>query len=422
MPIGPTARHGILLMPISLTWDPNWSAAPSAALRSPGCMAPSLAWVQVGQWVEVFDSDDQWRRAKVKKARVERSRREIYIHYNGWSASWDEWVRQPSRVRECADSEQTALENDEMQWGSTEGRQTVDGVVVWGVRKIKGFRKRGGRVEYLVEWDGEFDDSWQPAANIMDEQLTRCYLRRRERRLTAKTAMPYVKTVPAVAAATDEQRTQWQEGADFVEDAVGHEAIKYLCKQKGKSAGAIVLAKVDISPRLFVGLHARLAALAADLPGEQQKHISDIYAVEGANGGEKVVDEFKVNSYDIMERHLVPFNTVEYSHGPVYLRDKKYPVGLVGPWRFRFQTKRRGVGKERHRTWLIVKGHAAALRNTPDGPVWELPKFTDTRPDGTRSPWAHAHKIAMATAARRIPNQPEWLHAFLESDAGRMLA
>lgn len=43
---------------------------------------------EVGQWVDVRDTIDQWLEAQVLQVR----NNQVYVHYNGWGAQWDEWI------------------------------------------------------------------------------------------------------------------------------------------------------------------------------------------------------------------------------------------------------------------------------------------------------------------------------------------
>jgi len=43
---------------------------------------------EVGQWVDVKDTIDQWLEAQVVQVR----NNQVYIHYNGWGNRWDEWI------------------------------------------------------------------------------------------------------------------------------------------------------------------------------------------------------------------------------------------------------------------------------------------------------------------------------------------
>ncbi len=43
---------------------------------------------ELGQWVDVKDTIDQWLEAQVTKIRGN----ELYVHYNGWGNHWDEWI------------------------------------------------------------------------------------------------------------------------------------------------------------------------------------------------------------------------------------------------------------------------------------------------------------------------------------------
>jgi hypothetical protein len=43
---------------------------------------------EVGQWVDVKDTIDQWLEAQVIQIR----NNQVYVHYNGWGTRWDEWI------------------------------------------------------------------------------------------------------------------------------------------------------------------------------------------------------------------------------------------------------------------------------------------------------------------------------------------
>jgi hypothetical protein len=42
----------------------------------------------VGQWIDVKDTIDQWLEAQVIQVRGN----QVYVHYNGWGTRWDEWI------------------------------------------------------------------------------------------------------------------------------------------------------------------------------------------------------------------------------------------------------------------------------------------------------------------------------------------
>ncbi|CAK55813.1 unnamed protein product (macronuclear) [Paramecium tetraurelia] len=49
---------------------------------------PKKRKFQVGQWIDVKDTIDQWLEAQVQI--VEQNR--VFVHYNGWGNRWDEWI------------------------------------------------------------------------------------------------------------------------------------------------------------------------------------------------------------------------------------------------------------------------------------------------------------------------------------------
>ena len=46
----------------------------------------------VGMWLDVKDTIDQWLEAQVTNMRAN----QIFVHYNGWGARWDEWIDKDS--------------------------------------------------------------------------------------------------------------------------------------------------------------------------------------------------------------------------------------------------------------------------------------------------------------------------------------
>lgn len=44
--------------------------------------------LEVGQWIDVKDTIDQWLEAQVIRVR----NNQAYVHYNGWGTRWDEWI------------------------------------------------------------------------------------------------------------------------------------------------------------------------------------------------------------------------------------------------------------------------------------------------------------------------------------------
>jgi hypothetical protein len=48
----------------------------------------SKSKLEVGQWIDVKDTIDQWLEAQVIKIRGNQA----YVHYNGWGTRWDEWI------------------------------------------------------------------------------------------------------------------------------------------------------------------------------------------------------------------------------------------------------------------------------------------------------------------------------------------
>ena len=43
---------------------------------------------EVGQWVDVKDTIEQWLEAQVMQIQDNKA----YVHYNGWGTRWDEWI------------------------------------------------------------------------------------------------------------------------------------------------------------------------------------------------------------------------------------------------------------------------------------------------------------------------------------------
>ena len=48
----------------------------------------SKSTYEVGEWVDVKDTINQWLEAQVIKVQNDKA----YVHYNGWGVRWDEWI------------------------------------------------------------------------------------------------------------------------------------------------------------------------------------------------------------------------------------------------------------------------------------------------------------------------------------------
>lgn len=44
--------------------------------------------LEIGQWIDVKDTIDQWLEAEV----IDVNESQVYVHYNGWGRRWDEWI------------------------------------------------------------------------------------------------------------------------------------------------------------------------------------------------------------------------------------------------------------------------------------------------------------------------------------------
>ena len=53
-----------------------------------------------------------WADARVVDTQIVRNKKKVYIHYDGWSHSWDEWITDPARIKWRGDAVDTALEED----------------------------------------------------------------------------------------------------------------------------------------------------------------------------------------------------------------------------------------------------------------------------------------------------------------------
>ena len=47
-----------------------------------------LSKYEIGQWVDVKDTIDQWLEAQI----INIQNNQVYVHYNGWGNRWDEWI------------------------------------------------------------------------------------------------------------------------------------------------------------------------------------------------------------------------------------------------------------------------------------------------------------------------------------------
>ena len=106
----------------------------------------------VGARLQACDRVGNWYPADVVAERGEGELREVQVHFLGFSKSQDEWIG-------AASGKLVPL-----------GQETPD---TYLVERILRKRRRGGRVEYFVRWEGygTEDDSWEPADNVSDDLI-----------------------------------------------------------------------------------------------------------------------------------------------------------------------------------------------------------------------------------------------------------
>ena len=172
---------------------------------------------------------------------------------------------------------------------------------------------------------------------------------------------------------------------------------------------------------------------ALRLEGEAKLHVTDIVAKVGARGGTKIIDQFKVASSEVIHELLTPFDeescrgAAKSKLGALSMRNGTLPVGLCGPLTVKFITKRR-AGAPKPKRSVRVLAHVGVLQSQPDV-VWKLPLFgcVESAQKTKHSAWHHAHKIAIATAIRRLAaakrgSVPKKLTDWLHSPASELLA
>ena len=120
-----------------------------------------------------------------------------------------------------------------------------------------------------------------------------------------------------------------------------------------------------------------------------------------------------MQSYRVLDALLMPHNKGRASLGLVHIDKTQVVVGLVTPVTFSFTRERHGGLYAARR--LRVHGHHATLFKPPGADaVWgsHEPRLSVGR---------YAHKVALATALRRVKNKPRGVEQFLSSPSGMML-
>ena len=121
--------------------------------------------------------------------------------------------------------------------------------------------------------------------------------------------------------------------------------------------------------------------------GETEASVSGIKAVKGARGGRLVEDHFDVQSSDVVEAIVKPYN--RGGSGAMVFRDQEQmAVMLVPPLGFTFKTKRSDdVNARRWPTELFVTGHFICFVHRPrKAPRWAF--------DTDRAAYSEEHKTA----------------------------
>ena len=128
--------------------------------------------------------------------------------------------------------------------------------------------------------------------------------------------------------------------------------------------------------------------------------------------GKKVVDEFTVQSWVVLDRLLKPFNVGPKSSGLVHVSKTNVAVGLVPPVIVRYEVEGRGDAALRR---LRVLGHFATFRILPDGEA----DFQSHEPEDSEAHYFVMEALAMAVA--RVARKPRAVDRFLASPEGNAL-
>ena len=81
----------------------------------------ALSAYNIDDAVKIKWSDHQWYAAKVVDKKVERARTELEVTYAGWNASWNEWIRAPSKVQWPNENRETSSQIAQNVHGTTDG-------------------------------------------------------------------------------------------------------------------------------------------------------------------------------------------------------------------------------------------------------------------------------------------------------------
>ena len=385
---------------------------------------------RVGDKYDVQCSRLHWWHATVVEIAGDHADARIKVSYDGWAKKYDEWITAAAKVRKPRGSDELVLETAAATGKPTKGSLVHDNELLYKVKALIKKKVRGKHVKFMVQWDeyeGEKDEfTWEPKQNIEQSLIDAFETAEQERaaakkkKQTKKAAKPLLPphTVATCGHESTETKETFARMAALMEDVVGRAASKHIGQQSDASTKPRLLVETACDEEHYYGLHMRMRAIATEqleLEGEPENHVTKITAVDGSTGRPKVVDQFKVVTPDVIDAIITPFPSPHVQSGALVMRNGSLPVALLAPLTFKFHTTR-GVAKPKR--LLRVYGNTGVLRVQPEI-CWELPTLT---PDTYR----FAHKVAMATAIRRLATESpgaveaellEWLN----SPAGQLL-
>ena len=301
------------------------------------------------------------------------------------------------------------------------------------VREVINLRSHGKkRIRvWWANWEGKpREKTWEKVADVPQEFID-AYLekqrkpapskkRKREREPVTRVA----HSVTVAGGASPELQAQRRDDADWLEEEVargGAAALKRQRRATNKTPRLIYEGgcSSSCSEALYVALRDRYVALAAvHVPDEPEieRVVTDIVPKQGAAGGTRITDEFRILNDKMVDEMLKPHAAT----GALHMPEKILGCTLSPPLVLQFETQR-GVAKPPRR--LRAYAHVSTIE-TVGG---QVAVSTPSMPKDVAAAWAAAHRTAIARGLSCMPRSEvspamvRWLESPVGEEAMRGL-
>ena len=339
--------------------------------------------------------------------------RKLRIHFKGWNAREDEYIKATSQRLRAEPPVTDESEPSESEESELEGAGDLDGHVrgrQYKVDKLIAKKVVRGETYYKTRFEGYTSkyDEWLHNAHISDD-LIDAFEASRARARPAR--QPKVAFSLSAGNEHLEHRTFTQSLARPWLNKLFRRSAKLLSKTKQPCPRRKLLAGQVCPPWLFVAIRDVLCEEATHCGGVVEEHLTAIKPLKGQSGkGDLVQDTFTVKTSDLIKSLLKPFRIGEGAGSMVYLKNKT-SVGLLPPMKFVLTTRRSTPDAAE----LAVTAYMGTLVNAAGAHYEPYFKFGNcVASQATRVAWEislSADLLAyVASGARVPPRLARWVH------------